>query len=496
MATSCIKNMNNPKENVIRTLTWDDLKQADRNLPVPFQLVLTGNDEPVICEEIIRILPGKRLVAFGFWGKKLVVAKLFFERGSAKRHLKREIEGVESLLASAIPTPKLLWQGSSQKNKIQVLLFERIVDADNLDTIWQDKKSPDEAVHLMQAIIIELATQHVMGIVQNDLHLKNFLVTEKHIYTLDGGSIKKIDGILPKEDSLDHLALFFAQLGVGTEELQETLFQTYIKARSWIIKPADIEFLRKATRKWIEKRWDRYEKKIQRNSTAFARKKTLKTLTMYDRDYQSAGLYQLLQNPEAIFQDKNTMLLKAGRTSTVAKIKIDQHEYVIKRYNVKNVWHWLRRCLRPTRAATSWVLAQRLRLFAIPTPKPVAFIEKRFLNLRGTSYFIMEYIDGPHVGEYFAKYRSEDHQLVAVAKNIIKLFVNLAKLRLTHGDLKKTNILIEKNRPMIIDLDGMVEHRSQFGLRFAFKKEMRRFMKNWDNMPSVRELFLGLIQRL
>jgi len=487
--------MNNHTENVIRSITWDELKQADRNLSVPFQLILTGNDEPVICEEIVRILPGKRLVAFGFWGKKVVVVKLFFERGSAKRHLKREVEGVETLLASAIPTPKLLWQGASQKNKIQVLLFERISEADNLDTIWQDKKSPDEAIHLMQAIIIELATQHVMGVVQNDLHLKNFLVTEKHIYTLDGGSITNVEGILSKEESLDHLALFFAQLGVGTEELQEALFQTYIKSRSWIIKPADIEFLRKATRKWIEKRWNRYEKKLQRNSTTFARKKTLKTLTMYDRDYQSAELFHLLQDPEAIFQDKNTQLLKAGRTSTVAKISIDQRDYVIKRYNVKNAWHWLRRCLRPSRAATSWVLSQRLRLFAVPTPKPVAFIEKRFLNLRGTSYFIMEYTDGPHVGEYFANYRGENQQLVDVAKNIIRLFVNLAKLRLTHGDLKMTNILIEDNRPMIIDLDGMVEHRTQLGLRMAFKKEMRRFMKNWDNLPSVKEMFLGLIKK-
>lgn len=470
-------------------MSWEELRLADRNIPVPFQIDLSGSDEPLICEEVVRILPGKRLVAFGFWGKKIIVAKLFFERGSAKRHVKREIEGIESLLASETPTPKLLWQGAAQKNKIQVLLFERITDALSLDDIWQNKNSIAEVSRLMQAITIELATQHVLGIIQTDLHLKNFLVGKKHIYTLDGGSIKKVDGILSKEDSLDHLALFFAQLGVGTEELQEKLFQAYIKARSWIVKKSDIELLRKATLKWTTKRWDRHERKIQRNSTAFARKKTFTTLTMYDRAYQSEAFMQALANPEALFQDLRTKILKSGRSTTVAKVQIDGRDYVIKRYNVKNTWHWLRRCLRPTRAATSWVLAQRLCLFGISTPKPVAFVEHQVLGLRDKSYFFMEYIDAPHIGEYFANYRDKDENSLAVAKSVIELFHNMAKLHLTHGDLKMTNILIQNEKPLIIDLDGMIEHRSQFGLKLAFKNEIKRFMKNWSNMPSVRELF-------
>lgn len=488
--------INNP-EFSIHCITWKELHRADRTMPVPFQIPFTDINTTLVCDEIIRLLPGKRLVAFATWNEKPVVAKLFFQSGKhAKRHIEREVAGVEALVTSRTPTPKILWQGTALKQKVQVLIFERIMDAVSLDILWQEKKNTIEAVRLMQAATIELATQHVLGIEQRDLHLKNFLVTHKTIYTLDGGSIKQHPGILPKELSIDHLALFFAQLGVGTEELQEKLFQTYIKARSWIVKKADVDLLLKATRKWIEKRWERYHSKIQRNSTAFAYKKSITHLVMYDREYKTAAMDLLIKHPDAIFQHPDTQILKAGRSSTVAKIKIDDRYFVIKRYNIKNIWHRLRRCLRTTRAATSWILAQQLCLFGIPTAKPVAFVENRFFGLRGKSYFIMEYIEGPHAGDYFANYRDGNEAMISVAERIVALFVNLTKLRLTHGDTKMTNILIKNDQPYLIDLDGMMEHRSQIGLKMAFKNEMRRFMKNWETMPAVKSLFENILKKI
>lgn len=480
---------------VKQEISWKQLRRANRATPVPFLLPLNGNEFPFECEEVVRIIPGKRLVLFGIWNEQHVVAKLFFEPRNAKRHFERELEGVEILMASGVPTPKLLFSGSALKNHVQVLIFERIMDAQNLEDIWQDKTSPQELELLMEAVILELATQHVLGIVQHDLHFKNLLIKNNQIYTLDGGSIECIiHEPLSKPDSLDHLGLFFTQLGVGTEELQGHLFEIYAKSRGWLVKKADIKLLKNAIKKWTAQRWKNYERKIVRNCTAFKRVSKATALIMYAQEYTSPDFLNVLANPEAVFSDPKTEVLKSGRTTTVVKYMVDGKTLVIKRYNIKDAWHWARRSLRQTRAARSWRLANLLRLFGVPTAKPVAFIEKRFLGLRNKSYFIMEYVPGADIGEYFSSYREDDAHFEKIASRVAILLKNLAKLRMSHGDLKTTNILIENDRPLLIDLDGMSEHKRKGEVKRAYQAEIKRFMKNWTSYPSLQALFGRLLQ--
>lgn len=474
----------------MQTMTWKILKKSERDIPVPFTLELHEHAQQLHCDKVIRIIPGKRLVAFGVWENKPVVAKLFFEWGSAKKHRERDVNGIDALTAANIPTPKLYFNGTDKSKRIHILIFDRILNSCNLDLLWQEKTDIAELAPLMQAVTIELATQHVMGIVQRDLHLKNFLVTSKTIYTLDGGSIEKSDGILPKKESLEHLALFFSQLGAGTEKLREELFEVYSAARSWIIRPADTALLQQALNTALIQRRVRYQKKILRNCTAFSRIDQLNSLTMYDKDYRSDNFFNLLKNLDVYFAKPDTKILKSGRSSTVARFKLDNRTLVIKRYNIKGLGHWLRRCLRPTRAQTSWKLAHRLRLMGIATAKPIAFIEKTFLGLRSTSYFIMEYVEGHDIGKYYTKYQAEDPRYAQIAKRTLSLFDQLAELRLTHGDLKMSNIIINHDRPVLIDLDGMREHKNTFSFKRVFEKEFKRFIKNWENFPSVKELFL------
>lgn len=482
-------------EQPLQEMTWNILRHATRSVPVPFQLTLKEGEDPVICEEIVRLIPGKRVVAFGTWKDKPVVAKLFYEKGRAKKHFLRETTGIDALIASGTPTPELLWKGCLQRRRIYVLIFTRLNDAFSLETLWQNTTHPEDQAELMQAVTIELATQHVLGIIQDDLHLNNFLLTHNKIYTLDAGSIHQEPDILSKKASLNHLALFFAQLGVGTEKLQEKLFQTYIKSRGWLIEKSDIIFLKNATRQWIKTRWQRYKKKTLRNSTAFARIKNANALIMYDRSYQTNELNQFFINPENVYKQYGTEILKNGRSSTVAKIILGDQTLVLKRYNLKNMWHRLRRCLRQTRAANTWSLAQRLYLLGIPTPKPVAFIENRFLGFRGTSYFLMEKVKGVDIGEYFLNYSPDDKRFQMIAELVVALIFNLKTLQLTHGDLKKNNILITSTGPVLIDFDGTEEHDSVGKLNRAFKKEIRRFMLNWKDQPEVKKLFATLIEK-
>lgn len=477
--------MNTADTGLAKLLTWKDLHTANFEFNAPFRLAL-DNDEVFSAEQVVRVLPKRRLVAFGYWQGKPAVAKLFFDAKRAAKHIKRDVAGVNSLLENKIPTPAIYYQGLSQDRRIYVLIFERIMDADNLEVLWKQRQDVQQVVPVLQAVILELATQHVLGVLQKDLHLKNFLVTEKTIYTLDGGEIDFLKILLSKKMSINSLSLFLSQFGIGMEALQEKLFRFYAKSRGWLVKPGDVAEVFFTIKKCNADRWQQFEKKIFRECTAFVRIHDWKKQGMCDREYAGEEMLYFLQHPDEVIA--KSQMLKAGRSATVIKANLDGREFVIKRYNLKNWLHRLRRCLRPTRAHSAWRLAQKINLFAVATAKPVAYLENKCLGFYGKSYYVTEYVEGEHLGEYF-----KDKNIIernTMIKAVADLLKNLSKLEMTHGDLKMTNILVNaKTQPVLIDLDGASEHVSLSGLRKSWTKEIKRFLKNFQYQPDLQQAF-------
>lgn len=470
----------NKLSNVLPQLTGSQLQAVDYQFSGPFELPLESN-ENLLVDDVIRLIPKRRMVVFGLWKGKHVVAKLFYTKRAAEQ-MEKDALGVAKMQENKIPTPALYFKGQTQDHAAYILIFERILETHNLEEVWLQKKSIEDIYPILQAVIIEIATQHVLGIQQHDLHLKNFLITEKLIYTLDGAQIELLPEKLSKKSSMDNLALFLSQFGIGMEALQEKLFQHYANARGWLLKPEDLPELFLAIRKWNEQRWARYQKKIMRACTDFMKIDTWHTIGMMNRKALTPALSQLLQHPDTAFTHPTMKMLKNGRSSTVVKVTIDNKDYVVKRYNLKNLWHRLRRSLRATRAMMCWRLAQKLNLFGLHTALPVAFIEKRFFMFRGKSYLITEYIHGQHIGDYFKQHTNDDLMI----ERVTQLLKNIAKLEITHGDLKMTNILVAENlQPTLIDLDGAAEHLSISSLDKAWRREIKRFLRNFENQPAL-----------
>ncbi|OGT36089.1 MAG: hypothetical protein A3F11_05615 [Gammaproteobacteria bacterium RIFCSPHIGHO2_12_FULL_37_14] len=468
---------------------WQDLHQANFTFNSPFSLHST-DEQVFFANQILRIIPNKRIVAVGTWQDKAVVAKLFFDTDRAQQHMTKDLRGIKILQDNNIPTPALLYKGISEDRRIYILMFDLISEAENLAEIWKNKKnSPQEILPILKLVINELATQHVLGVLQHDIHLKNFLLTEKRIYSLDGAQIEVFPPLLSKHISINNLALFLAQLGVGVENYQKQLFQYYAHLRGWQTKNVDYDELFYLINKRNNKRWQQFEKKIFRNCSDFSKFRGSTISGMYDRSYQSAAFVQFLKDPDAIFEQATTTILKAGRSATVAKVVCGNHLLVVKRYNMKNLWHRLRRSIRLTRAYLCWRLSQKCMLFGVQTAKPVAYLEKKYWGFRGKSYYVTEYISGENAGDFLKKNISEEktNQMVA---HITALLKNITKLDVTHGDLKITNILINaQQQPVLIDLDGAIEHSSLSGLRNTFQHEIKRFLKNFDDQLLLKEKF-------
>jgi tRNA A-37 threonylcarbamoyl transferase component Bud32 len=479
--------VNNVEDTV--TVTWKDLCAAKFAYDKQFCLRMSDN-QVFNSEQVVRVIPRRRMVAFGVWQGKQVVAKLFYDNKNARRHMEKDIAGIQSLQKNKIPTPELLYEGATADKRVYILIFERIFDSRNLEDLWREKRCMDDVLSILKSVVIEIATQHVLGLMQHDLHLKNFLLTDKTIYTLDGAQIESFPNMLSKSVSMNNLALFLSQLGIDAEGYHEILFRHYADARGWSLKPEDTVDLLLMIRKWNDHRWGKFIKKIFRNCTDFVRIRNWQWYGMYNRAYESPEFLDFMANPDSAFSHPSAHLLKAGRSSTVVKVTLGQRDLVVKRYNMKNGWHRLRRCLRSTRALSSWRLAQKLCLFDIPTARPVAFIEKRVLGLRGKSYYVTEYVSGEHAGDFFKHNNMMEDTIMDMVKRISLLLKSVAKLEITHGDLKITNILIDAHKqPVLIDLDGAAEHLSLTGLRKAWRKEIERFLDNFRSNPNVKRKF-------
>lgn len=453
------------------------LLAADFTFNKPFNLLLTNN-EVFAAQSILRIMPRKRIVAYGHWHGQEVVAKIFFESQAEK-----ELKGIAILQKNQIPTPAILYQGKI--NNAYIILFAYLENSQSLQDWWLANK--DDANHtILFNCMVELATHHVLGVIQRDLHLKNFLIRDNHIFMIDGADVTQEKPLLSRKTSINNVALFLSQLGVGYESLQEKLFKHYAKSRGWLLKDEDVKFLFAQIKRWNAIRWEKYRKKIFRSSSHFATFNQNGFQGIFRREYTNKDFLEILKNPDLAFKDPRAQLLKDGRSATVIKFKLGDKTFIIKRHNMKHWLHRLRRYLRTTRALKVWRVTNKLDLFTVPVAKPIAFLEKRSLGLHTNSYYFSEALDGISLGEYVQQYRHNEERIADAARRVINLMKNITKLKIAHGDLKETNVLLtQAGKPILIDYDTAYEHSSLTRLKQAWQRDVRRLLRNFKNEPVV-----------
>jgi tRNA A-37 threonylcarbamoyl transferase component Bud32 len=175
--------------------------------------------------------------------------------------------------------------------------------------------------------------------------------------------------------------------------------------------------------------------------------------------------------------------LKQGRTATLALVEHEGRPLVIKRYNIKSVGHALSRSWRPSRAWHSWVEAHRLGFLGLATPRPLALIERRLGPLRGKAWLVTEHCSGGNLLEHLAP---EIPPPAAELAALGTLFHQLTAARITHGDLKATNLLWDGEGISLIDLDAMRQHGSDRTFARAWRKDRERFLANWPAGSALR----------
>ncbi len=476
-------------------MTLADLARAGRSPQLPLQVELAdaAGSSTLLLEQLLRVLPGQRYVGVAVWRGRKVLAKLLVGN-KAPRAFSRELEGARLLAAQGLPTPLLLADGL-REGEGGWLLFEFLEGAQSLGSAWQAVEHQPMLSEAQQAVLGEaltlVAQLHARGLWHDDLHLDNLLRHGGRLQVIDGGGVRVETAGQPlsRQKVLENLGVFFAQLPAELEAHMEELLVHYLLGNAEHALP--LELLGKQIGKVRQWRLRDYLKKIGRDCSLFSARISAFGLRVVRRE-QAQPLQALLDAPDTLMAQGQA--LKQGATATVVRLQLAQQALLVKRYNIKNLSHWLKRFWRPSRAWHSWREGNRLQHLGIATPAPLAVVENRWCWLRGRAWLVTGYCGGQDIlTTLHAWLDSPPPEKYLLALD--RLFAALLRERISHGDLKGTNLMWDEAAGcwLLIDLDAMQQHRSQRRFIAAYARDRARFLRNW---PAGSALFMLLDKRI
>lgn len=447
----------------------------------PLQLLikessLNNKEESLTCLALLRVIPGNRQVYDALWNNREVIVKVFSHKISAKRHLKREWRGLSLLQKRGLSAPTPLFFGKTENGNL-AMVIEKIVDSSTVLDVFNKATSLATKLDLLGLVCKELANQHSKGVLQKDLHLGNFLLQKEKLFAIDTAQMCFLSRKVSRIQVISQLALLASILSEENAEEITSLCEQYAVARSWKFTPVDmIVFWKKlaANRKHSIKK---SLKKCLRTNKRHIQTVKYDHHAVARRDFfEKVDFTEFLQNIDELMQDGR--ILKDGNTCFVSRVSLAGEEVVIKRYNCKGIIHSVRHTLKRSRARRNWLHAHHLGMLNIPTAKPLAFIEKRRSLIVYKSYFVTEYVDGQKLSVFLQDNSLLEERRLGMVKKVIELLDKLSKHRITHGDLKHSNILVVDGKPTLIDLDSMTVHKFNCLMKNKRQKD-RAYFENY-----------------
>lgn len=470
---------------MLNELTQLNAQQHDNKI---ITIYVEGKQESLILLQQLRALPNRRAVFKAQWKGQYVVAKIFMGK-HRQRDFHREQQGIAALGKANIKTPNLLAKGVLVKDEGNVLLIEFLEPAHSLSDAWNKTHNQEAREFLLEEVVTIIAKQHQAGLTQHDIHLSNFLLAHNAIYTIDGGGVDIMQPptSVDNNKAVNNLGLFFAQWPPKFDEFIEKALHAYNQERQTHFT---ITQLITCTYQQRQKRLRHFLKKIYRECSEFVCQQSWREFRVVRRDMITPGMMQWLDSLDDIIAatDKPAKI-KNGESSVVTHLEHEGHFFIVKRYNIKGFWHAVSRCLRPSRAWVSWRNGNLLRFLDINTPLPVALIEKRYGPLRKVSYIVTQAIDGLPLDKAV-------QTNVACIPQVAQLIEQLAIVKISHGDMKASNFMVDTKGAYLIDLDATKQHHSAWFFKRAFTADIERFMRNWEQLPEVEAAFRTELKKL
>ncbi len=338
---------------------------------------------------------------------------------------------------------------------------------------------------LRQRLAVELgrflARLHDAGIRHNDLHAGNLLLRldaddRPALYLIDLHAVS-LGGPLGWEASRANLVMLnrWFVLRAGRAD-RRRCWQAYGAARTTALHgqeewaESERELARDLERRTWQSNlrfWRSRDRRCLETNRYYRPVRAAEVAGHAVRDLAAESLAALLADPDGPFRRPGAVLLKDSPSSTVAEFDVvvggEARRAVYKRFRV-TAWSdpWAALCRRPA-WLRSWVFGHGLRERCLPSPRPLAVFHRRRHGLPGEGYLLQEKVPGAAELHRFVAGLAELPEperrpaLRRLIEEAARLVRELHRRRLTHRDLKASNILAagEGPRLWLIDLVGV-----------------------------------------
>lgn len=410
--------------------------------------------------KLIREVPQRRAVYFCKFNNKPAILKKFMR----EKDYIAESKGLFWLNSANIMTPKILFVGKI--DNVFYIASERYANALDVEQFIKQKRNQGLTKNILQQVIEVNHLLFEKQLLQRDNYLKNYLVSGNKVYPIDAGMIKKTI-FFRRLQQVINLSLLFSKF-------DQDMFASFTKSfkKNYFLMVM-ITFMADFFRlKAIKK----YKEKSMRSSTDFEKISKFKYSINKKRNFEfNVSDLQNMCTGEVI---------KNGNTCTVFRYK----DLVIKRYNLKNIWHFFLLQFKLSRAQKSWENANALELIGMPTPEPLAFVVRKFLFFKSEAFYISRYQKGIDILKYAKNIRS-DSEMLNFQKTIKDFFASLRFYRIFHGDLKGTNLIVDPAKKLcLIDLDSVSFVSFVPLFNYFHSKDKLRFKHNWNQVKWLAKV--------
>jgi hypothetical protein len=308
----------------LRQISWQDWR--------PFRLPLADGELDV--RDCLRLLPGKRMACRAIHDGEEVFAKLCFAPDH-RRAIAGEASNLGRLADAGVRVPSV--RGVVEQPGISVLLLEWLPDARPLADIAVD----DWPGALAADFCHQLDSMLAANLIQDDLHLGNFLSAGDGLYVVDAGDIAALEKVSVGRRR-DNLALLCAQAPLPDQARLTALVLAHlgghIDSESRLrdaIQTKLLQRIRHANGKWL------------RDCSAVALVAQAQATIHLDRTLDPAAretVMSLLDHPE------QADTLKQGSRITVYR----QANWIIKHYRQASLKMQVKQALGIHPAQRSW----------------------------------------------------------------------------------------------------------------------------------------------
>ncbi|MBL9124469.1 MAG: phosphotransferase, partial [Planctomycetaceae bacterium] len=389
-----------------------------------------------------------------------------------------------------VPTVRAVALGESRRStwvREQYFLTEALPGAEPLGclldewSVGRSRRSPTWRRRLLREFAELVAAAHRSGVLHNDLHTRNILVSEDtqgvpRLYLIDVPKVR-FGRALDWAASRNNLAMIYSgNLWQFTRTELARLWSIYRANRPELSLPDP----RAAAREVLERGWDHArftargrDRRALRINREFYHQRNSRGTGYAVTEVAPATLRAAIADGAALLHQGLDQPHKLTHGSVVVQTRLPlaagEIEIAYKRYRPRNLRKFLQALWRPSRARESFVRGHALLARGIPTPRPLLAIAPNGRRNIGVSYLATTWIQGAlnlHLYAWrlsAASAAERGDRCRRAARSLGKMTGRLHAWRISHHDLKGCNVLLadrdDEVQAYLIDLDGIRWHR-------------------------------------